>query len=209
VELREFILAFVTNWVALMSGIFSVVLMFVGFFKGWKQVPRWALYLGSILCFFFSSFQVWAAEYKKVVELELNADGPNLIIQYSPSSGGNSSLSLTNEGKDAALGVKIEDIRVGDRTARFENEIPAIQPLPQPIATMPTQVILPSGVKPSRLNDLADMWGSSGGQITIAATYWATDSIRQFRSECLFRSEPNGPLLIRCPRRLMTLVRAR
>jgi len=72
-DLREFILALVADWVSLMSGIASVILALLGTIRKWQDVPRWAFITAAAICFFVASARIWTTEHRKyLVEVERN-----------------------------------------------------------------------------------------------------------------------------------------
>ena len=54
-DLRGFLASITADWITLMSGIASVILLIVGVAKKWESVPRRALWIMATVCFFFAS----------------------------------------------------------------------------------------------------------------------------------------------------------
>jgi hypothetical protein len=90
-EIGHFLIALMGDWVALMSGIASVVLTLVGIAKKWEQVPRWAFWGAAIVCVLLASARVWSTEHRKVLELQMQVDefkNPNLTCSIDQVSAG-------------------------------------------------------------------------------------------------------------------------
>jgi hypothetical protein len=64
VDLSKFLLALVSDWISLMSGIASVILTIIGIAKKWTSIPRWVFWLASVICFFFASARIWTTEHR-------------------------------------------------------------------------------------------------------------------------------------------------
>lgn len=80
-DIKDFFVALMGDWVVLMSGVASVVLAVVGIAKKWEKVPRWAFWLAAIVCFFLASARVWTTEHKTALQLQSQLDelkNPNL-----------------------------------------------------------------------------------------------------------------------------------
>src|SRR6266852_6758605 len=77
-EFKHFLIALTTDWVALMSGIASVILAIIGVAKKWERVPPWVFWWTAIICFFFSSIRVWTTEHRARLAAELKST-PNLL----------------------------------------------------------------------------------------------------------------------------------
>jgi hypothetical protein len=63
-DLQGFFLAIFADWVALMSGIASVALTILGVVRKWDALPRRALWVAALICFFFAAARVWTAEHR-------------------------------------------------------------------------------------------------------------------------------------------------
>jgi hypothetical protein len=63
-DLQAFLAAISADWITLMSGIASVILLIAGVARGWEKVPRWAFWTMAALCFFFASARVWTVEHR-------------------------------------------------------------------------------------------------------------------------------------------------
>src|ERR1017187_8563562 len=61
-DFKGFGYAILTDWVSLMSGIASVILVIVGFVKHWDAVPRWAIIITAAVCFFIAGARVWTTQ---------------------------------------------------------------------------------------------------------------------------------------------------
>jgi hypothetical protein len=77
-EFNHFLIALTTDWVALMSGIASVILAIIGVAKKWERVPPWVFWWTAIICFFVSSIRVWTTEHRTRLAAELK-NTPNLL----------------------------------------------------------------------------------------------------------------------------------
>jgi hypothetical protein len=72
-DISGFLSALSESWVALMSGIASVVLAFTGVLYGfvWKKdLPARALWSAALVCFFIASIKVWTIEHTARLSLE-------------------------------------------------------------------------------------------------------------------------------------------
>lgn len=172
-----FFKALVTDWVSLMGGIASVALTIIGFARKWEQVPRWAFSAAGLVCFFLASARIWTTENRKVRAYASNSDAPYVYLQYSPTANGPSGFSLTNAGQENAIRVRINEIRVGERSAKF-GELPAIRNDGQSRTTYSTDTELAAL--------LADLPAGSDGRasLTVSVDYWAIDNLRKFRTTC-------------------------
>lgn len=107
-DLKDFINALVGDWVALMSGIASVVLTIVGIAKKWKQVPRWTFWAAAVVCFFFASARVWTTEHRARLQAEKHLEQmtiPKLNSQFS-----NLITTQFNRGKDENSDVIVSGV---------------------------------------------------------------------------------------------------
>jgi len=73
-DLKNFILALLGDWVSLMSGIASVVLTIIGAVRRWQQVPRWVLWVAAASCFLVASTRVWTTEHVRADRLQNEMD---------------------------------------------------------------------------------------------------------------------------------------
>jgi hypothetical protein len=64
--LVEFLAAWCKDWIALMSGIVSVGLLF---WAPSQSQSKYGLFIVSVLCFVFGSYRIWAKQYQRVCEL--------------------------------------------------------------------------------------------------------------------------------------------
>ncbi len=72
-DLSDFLWAIISDFVSLMSGIASVVLLILGALRKWANVPRPVLWTAAAVCFFFAAARVWTTEHRKyLTELERN-----------------------------------------------------------------------------------------------------------------------------------------
>ncbi|HEY6770098.1 MAG TPA: hypothetical protein VI386_35605 [Candidatus Sulfotelmatobacter sp.] len=99
-DLKEFLLAFTSDWVSLMSGIASVAITIIGLAKKWDQVPRWTFWAAAVLCFFFGSCRIWTAEHRKYLT-ETEKNNPQLVIKLGqlygmPSADGKNTIVAVN-----------------------------------------------------------------------------------------------------------------
>ena len=69
-DIWEFILALVTDWVALMSGIASVILSILGLTRKWQQVPNWVWWSAAAICFLFANARIWTTEHRARIDAE-------------------------------------------------------------------------------------------------------------------------------------------
>jgi hypothetical protein len=89
-EFRAFLGAFTADWVTLMSGIASVILLILGTFRKWNNVPRPVFWIAAALCFFFASARVWTTEHYKVqsqityIQLDLTGTKPGEAPSRKP-----------------------------------------------------------------------------------------------------------------------------
>ena len=67
--LLNYLIAFERDWVALMSGIASVILAIIGAALE-KTIPPWTFWLASASCLVWASYRVWLREHNKVSALE-------------------------------------------------------------------------------------------------------------------------------------------
>jgi hypothetical protein len=63
-ELGRYISGFIRDWVALMSGVASIVLTFIGIHRG-SPIPNSYVWEAAAICFFIASFRVWLAEHRR------------------------------------------------------------------------------------------------------------------------------------------------
>ncbi len=63
-DLQGFFSAIFADWVALMSGIASVVLTILGVVRKWDTLPRRVLLIAALVCFFFAAARVWTGEHR-------------------------------------------------------------------------------------------------------------------------------------------------
>jgi hypothetical protein len=63
-DLRGFFVAIIADWVALMSGIASVALTILGVVRRWEVLPRRALWIAALVCFFIAAARVWTDEHR-------------------------------------------------------------------------------------------------------------------------------------------------
>ena len=85
-DLSKFLLALMSDWISLMSGIASVILTIVGIAWKWTSVPRWVFWLTASLCFFFASARVWTTEHRRADELNAALDrkqGTNVSLRMN------------------------------------------------------------------------------------------------------------------------------
>lgn len=69
-ELKDFLAALASDWVSLMTGIASVVLLILGAFRDWNRVPRPLIWTAAALCFFFAAARVWTTEHRARIKAE-------------------------------------------------------------------------------------------------------------------------------------------
>ena len=78
----KFIVAFCSDFVALMSGIASVVLAFVGIAMG-TRAPNTAVWTAAALCFLFASYRVWLKGHNKAIEAVPTTENPNALERFA------------------------------------------------------------------------------------------------------------------------------
>jgi hypothetical protein len=69
-DFQAFLSALMADWVSLMSGIVSVVLLIVGSVRKWDTMPRWAIWTAAAVCFFFASVRVWTTEHRAYIKVQ-------------------------------------------------------------------------------------------------------------------------------------------
>ncbi len=78
-DLKAFLIAIGTDMVALLSGIGSVILLFLEiavFHK--KGLPRWIVLFVAAACFFFASARVWTTEHRALLAEQIANGEPSL-----------------------------------------------------------------------------------------------------------------------------------
>lgn len=73
-DVYAFFVALGTDLISLLSGIGSVVLLFIGLIKGDKPVPRRVIFMVAGACFFFASARVWTTEHRANISANHRAD---------------------------------------------------------------------------------------------------------------------------------------
>jgi hypothetical protein len=69
-DLISFLSAMLQDWVSLMSGIASIILIAIGFVEKWQTVPRGIVILAGVICFFLASMRVWTQEHRARLKSE-------------------------------------------------------------------------------------------------------------------------------------------
>lgn len=64
-DIRLYVSGFWPDWLSKLSGIASVILLFIGAF--WP-IKRWEIFLASVVCYVVASFRVWHIEHQKCTE---------------------------------------------------------------------------------------------------------------------------------------------
>jgi len=65
VEFKAFFDAIAADWVALMSGIGSIVLLLLGLTVYYKKpLPRWTIIAVGVICFVFAAVRIWTTEHR-------------------------------------------------------------------------------------------------------------------------------------------------
>jgi hypothetical protein len=83
-HLREYFAALWDDWIALMSGIGSIVLAFWAAFVPPQnvQAARVLLFLCAAACFVVSSYRIWSAEYRRRLSFEELYCKPRVTVAY-------------------------------------------------------------------------------------------------------------------------------
>jgi len=80
-DVNDFLAALFGDWVALMSGIGSVVLLVLSLTAFYnKPTPRWIVIAVAAICFFLASVRVWTTEHRKYLE-EARKNTPQLVAE--------------------------------------------------------------------------------------------------------------------------------
>jgi hypothetical protein len=146
-DLKDFLVAIMGDWVSLMSGIASVILTIVGTARNWQQVPRWILLIVAAICFFFACARVWTTEHRKYLsEVEHNIPAFKLSLGTGISFYNDEvkatifllNIRIVNEGADSA----VIDWKAHYKSPTLERDGNCIQ-----ILTDPFQTTLPNGNK--------------------------------------------------------------
>ena len=182
-DFRGYISALAGSWVSLMSGIASVILAFMGayyaFYKK-QDLPARALWTAALICFFLASVQVWTKENKKVQQYENNANAPYVVLDYATNPNGPSGFTVRNLGQDPAIRIQINDVRTGNRIARF-GELVMSQSNGGQAATYSEDDDLDNVLMGFPVDE------KGHAQVTATVDYWALDNMRKFRTTCVFR----------------------
>jgi hypothetical protein len=133
-DLKQFLLAFGSDWVTLMSGIASVALTVIGVAKKWEQVPRRAFWLAVAICFLFASARVWTNEHRARLAIQKHYDDltkSNItgtidwaIIGTQPNDGSHVGLiaSLINIGASSAIDPLSWELKVRGDNATYTGQ---------------------------------------------------------------------------------------
>src|ERR1700731_2883119 len=81
---RDYVRRLVESWLALMSGIASIVLAFVWAFIPSSDSGRHYLVMAALACIVAASFKVWMEERKARLRLEQES-GPQILIEVVKS----------------------------------------------------------------------------------------------------------------------------
>ena len=90
-DLGSFLAAIMADWVALMSGIASVLLTIIGIAKKWERIPSWAFWLAATVCFFIASGRVWTTEHRALLQADTKLDQltkPKFEVVLGPAMAG-------------------------------------------------------------------------------------------------------------------------
>ncbi len=130
-NLGLYIVRFISDWVALVSGIASVTLLVLGIsFKRPNLVSEW-FWIAAAVCFAFASYRVWLKEHKRLEKLISVDKGPQIVADYEffvnrwqdiaeLESQMSIPLVLRNLTDNPAFDLHIEDVNLGSYTVRFE-----------------------------------------------------------------------------------------
>jgi hypothetical protein len=182
-DLWDFIFAVFTDWVALMSGVVSVILTLLGFAYNWQTLPGRSFRAFALVSFLIASARVWTIEHRKNQNYVRSADAPYVLLSYLRAQNSPSGFYIFNHGRETAIQVHINDISLGSRIATF-GEFPSLQPDGQDRGTYPATVLMAEGETPSIVNDLNSLFIglSKDAEVAVSVDYWALDNIRKFRT---------------------------
>ena len=190
----QFLVAVFWRWQSWLggTGVGGAIVVLVGLYERLanQKMPK-QVYIGIFIGAFLLSafFLAWRDERKKLQEFQDNADAPYLVLDYLLVQNGASGLTIRNEGKEYAVHVRIGDVRLGTRVAKF-GEINVVRTGGQPYGTYPVVVEHGPGEEPPVANDLhyviqglpVDAKGIARFEIIVE--YWATDEVRKFKTTC-------------------------
>jgi hypothetical protein len=137
-DLQGFFSAIFTDWVALMSGITSVVLTILGVVRKWDTLPRRVLWIAALICFFFAAARVWTAEHRVRLAAEKHLEeltipkfrGAISFVAAAPGEKGSIvtlAVVIYNDGAPSFA----ENFRVVMKSDKQEKELlPVAPPLP-------------------------------------------------------------------------------
>ena len=111
--IRDYLRAFNTDWLTLMSSIPSVPLSVAALFVH-PTTLRLLFGTMAVFCFVFASYRVWRIEREKNLE-----PGPDVVLDYSHGDNG---LTVRNLDGGIAYRVRVEEVHAGTLTARFPEE---------------------------------------------------------------------------------------
>lgn len=80
-DVGSFLVALLTDWVALLSGSASVILSILGVIRK-KELPRWVWWTAAIICLLLASARVWTTEHRRAESLQITIN-TQLYPQFS------------------------------------------------------------------------------------------------------------------------------
>lgn len=111
--LKDYILRIAKDWVALMTGIASLVLAVLGAWRPPSDNGRTYLFAAAGACFLITSFSVWLKERNERLKLEREC-GPRILLRISTIRNAGETIEFVNEGDDTALNVELDSEETED-----------------------------------------------------------------------------------------------
>lgn len=138
---KKFLYAIVRHWSSLVTGGLSVPITILALFANTPTLRTlWAIF--ALACFGYTSFRVWADEYRRaeIAESKLATSRPRPWVVVDGYEGvytedsetGEEYLAETvrfvNRGGAAAVSIESPSIKFGNRTASFFRALPTLGP---------------------------------------------------------------------------------
>jgi hypothetical protein len=137
---KKFLYAIARHWSSLVTGGLSIPITVLAFFTNTPTLRTlWAVF--AFVCFGYTSFRVWADEYRRAESAEgkfatiprpfLVLDGYESVHVENAETGEEylaEKVHIVNRGDAAAVSIEMSPVQFGSRTARFLKTLPTLGP---------------------------------------------------------------------------------
>jgi hypothetical protein len=178
-NILDWAMAVIEHWHGYVTGsTLAFGLELIKKFRDWEPSKKVfaAVVVFGLVC---SMFSAWQDEHNKVQQYLANENAPDILLRYLPVQNSPSGFEVSNCGKDTARRIQINDIRVGNRIAKFGKLI-----ILRPDCTESATYSEADNLDSVFMALPADAGGH--GRITVTINYWASDQMREFKTTCTF-----------------------